>query len=266
MSTPRTRRTVAALSALTLAGAVAWAGLAGPARVVPTLPRSQAPAAAAVSPRAQGVHRYAVRAEGVAGVTLTAPLETIRARATALGGWIDVDGADLRRSRGEIDVDLGTFATSTFGDDRDATQTLHARNWFEIGDGVDDARRERLRWARFRIERVTSSSAPSLAAVTATREGDRVVRAVDLDVDGVLTVHGIARPQRASLTVRFASGEGGPGSLTVSTRAPLSVRLHDHDVRPRDAGGALITRTLAALGRKVAEVAEVRLSATADAR
>jgi hypothetical protein len=52
----------------------------------------------------------------------------------------------------------------------------------------------------------------------------------------------------------------------VSTRAPLSVRLHDHDVRPRDAGGALITRTLAALGRKVAEVAEVQLTATADAR
>jgi hypothetical protein len=257
MLTSRTRRTVAALSVLTLAGAVAWAGLSGPARAVPVLPRSQAPAAAA-SPRVNGVRRYTVRAQGVAAVTLTAPLETIRARATALGGWIDVNAGDLRQSRGEIDVDLGTFATSTFGDDRDATQTLHARNWFEIGDGVDDARRERLRWARYRIERVTAASASSLPT-------GPTARTVDLDVEGVLTVHGIARPQRASLTVRFASGPG-PASLTVSTRAPLSVRLHDHDVRPRDAGGALITRTLAALGRKVAEVAEVQLTATADAR
>jgi hypothetical protein len=266
MSIPRTRRTVAALSVLTLAGAAAWAGLSGPAPVVPTLPRSRAPAAVAAAPRAEGVRRYEVNARGEAGVTLTAPLETIRARATTLGGWIDVNAGDLRQSRGEIDVDLGTFATFTFGDDRDATQTLHARNWFEIGDGVDDARREGLRWARFRIERITAASAPSLAAVTATRDGARSVRAVDLEVEGVIIVHGIPRPQRASLTVRFASNEGGPASLTVSTRAPLSVRLRDHDVRPRDAGGALITRTLAALGRKVAEVAEVQLTATADAR
>ena len=262
MTLTRPRRIAAAFAALTLTSAAAWAGLDSPP-AVPRLPRSTAPAARAERPRAEGVRRFAVRAEGTAAVTLTAPLETIRGGASALGGWVDLDAADLRRSRGEVDVDLGTFATHTFGDERDATQTLHARNWFEIGDGVEHAQRERLRWARYRITAVVSASVTSLADAPATREGGAEAREAALEVDGVLTVHGIEAHQRASLAVRVIT-RGDASTLEVTTRRPLRIRLRDHDVRPRDAGGSLITRTLAALGQKVAEVAEVTLTARGD--
>lgn len=130
------------------------------------------------------------------------------AHATALGGGIDVDGADLRRSRGEIGVDLGTFATSTFVDDRDAKQTLHARNWFEIGGGRDA--RGRPRCARGR-----------------PRRGGRRSRC--------------RRARRCRC-----------GCMTTTcARATL---------------GARIIRTLAALRRRVVEVAMVQLSSAARAR
>ena len=73
-------------------------------------------------------------------------------------------------------IDLTTFATHTFGTERDALQTEHARTWLEavVGGKVN----EPMRWATYAIRSVDGLSATDLAKVTPTKDGGDDVRTV----------------------------------------------------------------------------------------
>jgi len=75
-----------------------------------------------------------------------------------------------------VKADLTTFATHTFGTERDASQTEHARTWLEavVGGKVN----EPMRWATYAIRSVDGLSATDLAKVTPTKDGSDDVRTV----------------------------------------------------------------------------------------
>ena len=57
---------------------------------------------------------------------------------------LDVAAKDLAQSRGLVRIDLATFATHTFGNDDDATQTKHALTWLEVDGRRQDERGDAL--------------------------------------------------------------------------------------------------------------------------
>ena len=96
--------------------------------------------------------------------------EHIKGDTTAATGTLDVVAADLAQSRGTVKVDLTTFSTHTFGDDKDATQTEHARTWLEAV--VDGKTNEDMRWATYAIRSIDGLSATDLSKVAPVKDGD----------------------------------------------------------------------------------------------
>jgi hypothetical protein len=56
-----------------------------------------------------------------------------------------------------------------------------------------------------------------------------------------------------------------PRSMRINTRAPISIGLAEHDIRPRSAFGTLAQATLSSLGQKVAEAAPINFEVIANA-
>ena len=188
--------------------------------------------------------------------------ENIKGDTTAATGTLDVVPADLAQSRGQLRVDLSTFATHTFGSDDDATQTKHARTWLEVV--VDGKTDDQMRWADFAIRSIDGLSATDLSKVPLS-EGD--ARRVTMTVHGDLLVHGhkIEKEDVVEVAFRYAPGaapEAKPIRIEMKSKQPMRVVLKEHDVRPRDTEGKIAAWT-ANLVAKVAETADVTVNIAA---
>src|ERR1700691_6592861 len=88
-----------------------------------------APAAVSLAPSTPeaGVRtwRYTIGPSGAVHVELPGLTEHIKGDATAVAGSVDIVPTDLAQSRGQVQVDLSTFSTTTFGNEKDAKQTQH---------------------------------------------------------------------------------------------------------------------------------------------
>jgi polyisoprenoid-binding protein YceI len=60
--------------------------------------------------------RYVIDPASKTTIDMHAPKERIRAETTAANGELTVDPTDLRKTAGQIKVDLTTLTTSTFND------------------------------------------------------------------------------------------------------------------------------------------------------
>ncbi len=218
------------------------------------------PALEAATTPAHGVTRYAISEQGNAGFLIDAPLEKIKGHADHLRGAIDLDADSLAASSGEIDVDLQTLVTETFGDPaKDTAQTGHAHNWMEIG--ADSPNREADRWARFTFAKA------SVAGATASRLTDVPladgVRKLQLTVTGNLWLHGVTSPKTVVLSVVArpgATADAPAASLHVETVEPMSVSLKEHDVKPRDVAGKFLAGSLEKVGDKITDTAKVSVA------
>lgn len=235
--------------------ALAWVAALGCGRS--DAPSSAGPAATA-PPAIEG-RRYEVEPIGAFGVRIAAPLETFVAEATAVSGWIAFVPSDLTRARGELEVDLASLVTRTFGDASDDTQTRHAREWLGLGAGVDPATRELHRRARFTIARVVVASAPRLADVAV----DGGARAVRFSIEGTLLLHGRAAKKTVELEAAFEGPAEAPSRVRVRTAIAFPVSLVEHDVKPRDTLGRFVKGTLEAVGRKLDDKALVTVAFSA---
>lgn len=251
------------------AAAVFLALLAGCEEKKPQL----APVASAVEPTAPPpgakVKKFVVDPAGKATIEMEAPKEKIKASATGAAGSVDVDASNLEASRGELKVDLTTLTTNTFGDPgKDGTQTTHARTWLEVSDGesgkLEDAVKEKNRWAVYAIRSVTNVSEKDLAKVAPVKQGALEVRTVTLTTKGDLLVHGHKVEREADLSVGFEYEPGAPAdkpkALSITTKKPFRVVLAEHEVQPRDGFGKIATKSLGLLGTKVAENADIVLA------
>jgi YceI-like protein len=224
----------------------------------PSAPVVLAPSAAEAG---SGTWHYAIGPSGSVHVELPGLKEHIVGNATTVAGSVDIVPTDLAASRGDVRVDLSTFSTTTFGNEKDEAQTKHARTWLEVQ--VGDKTNEEMRYAEFAIRSVDGLSASDLTHTPATRDGDNDVRAVSMTVHGDLLIHGHRVPKDDTVDVVFyypagAAADSKPIRLQISSKTPMHVVLKEHDVRPRDPAGQLLSWTTSLIS-KVAETADVTL-------
>jgi hypothetical protein len=202
---------------------------------------------------------FAIDPKSTAHVEMPGLKENIRGDATAATGTLDVVPGDLAQSRGQVRVDLSTFATHTFGNDDDATQTKHARTWLEVV--VDGQMSDAMRWADFAIRSIDGLSATALAQVPASRDGDSDVRKVTMTVHGDLLIHGHQVQKDDAVEVAFRYAPAAPANakplrIEMKSKQPMRVVLKEHDVQPRDTQGKIAAWTTNLIA-KVAETADV---------
>jgi hypothetical protein len=206
-----------------------------------------------------GAWRYSIDAKSTAHVDMPGLKEHIQGDTTAAAGTFDVTPRDLAQSRGIVRVDLATFATHTFGNDDDASQTRHARTWLEAV--VDGKTNEDMRWAEFAIRSIDGLSATDVSKVAPTRDGGDDVRTVTMTVHGDLRIHGHKLPKDDVVEVSFrypagAAADARPARIEVKSKQPLRVVLKEYEVQPRAPAGKALAWTTNLLS-KVAETADV---------
>ncbi len=222
-------------------------------------PSATALASSQASPAAKAWH-YTVDPKGTTHVDMPGLKEHIKGDTSAARGTLDVVGSDLAQSRGTIQVDLATFTTGTFDDDdKNKTQTKHARTWLEAV--VDGKTNEDMRWATLAIRSIDGLSATDLSKVPTTKDGADDVRSVDMTVHGDVLIHGHKLQKDVPVTVTFRYPSGAtpasePTRVDIKSKTPMRVVLKEVDVQPRDTVGALTAWTTS-LVSKVAEYADV---------
>lgn len=230
-------------------------------------PPGPAPQPIATSVAMPSASKYDIDTNGKTTIDMPAPKERIKGETTAAKGVLHVDTANLGNTRGDIFIDLDTFATHTFGNDDDKTQTKHAHTWLQIDDMVkDQATRERNRWVHFAIRSIDNLSATDASKIAPTKDGSDDVRTVTLTAHGDLEVHSLPSKgtKDISLEVRLhypsgAAADSKPKSIDITSKSPLVITLADHDVKPRDNEGILAQKAFGLLGTKVADVANVSI-------
>jgi polyisoprenoid-binding protein YceI len=230
----------------------------------PAASPAPAPAAAPPAPSAAAQSEAASKRlevkRGRGSFLIDAPLEKIKGASEEAKGWIEVDPAELARSRGEIMVRLTALRTTTFGDEKkDATQSGHARNWLEVGDETPAAAKAAYEFARFRLQTLTSD-ARTLAAAP-EQDGKRTLH---VRATGDLTVHGVSVPISAPLVVELEGPATAPTAATVRSEAPFDVSLKKHDVKPRDTIGKFLDGALEKVGKKIDDRVQVSVEFRAE--
>ena len=209
---------------------------------------------------AAGSKRFAVDDAGSLKIWMESG-EKFSAEVGKLGGVFDVNLDDLAKSTGEVTADLDTFKSTTPEID-DATQTEHAKNWFEIGNDVPAAQRDDYRVARFTIETIAKSSAKSLRDAP-EKDG---ARTVTLDAHGTLRVHGRGSPKDARVELVFRGPPDAPSAVSFRTLDPIAASLSEHDVKPRDVTGRFLAGALEKVGKKIDDRPLIRVEGTAKAK
>jgi hypothetical protein len=208
---------------------------------------------------------YAIDPKSTTHVDMPGVKEHIKADTTAAAGTLDVVAKDLTQTRGLVRIDLTTFATHTFGNGDDATQTEHALTWLEVGVGgkVHDD----MRYADFAVRSVDGIATPDLSKVAATKDGADDVRTVTATVHGDVLVHGhkVQKDALVDIAFRYPSGAPAgdkPARVTIRSKEPLRLVLKELDVRPRDPAGQLLDWTTRLIS-KVAETADITVDLAA---
>ncbi|MDB4994306.1 MAG: hypothetical protein JWM74_1738 [Myxococcaceae bacterium] len=248
------------------------AGVAALASVPACSKKSDAPApttsasALAVSqpPGTAMVVKYDIVKDSKASLVGPAPVQTLKAETSAMEGSLDVDLMNLMNTRGVVKVDLLTLATKTFDSKaEDEKQTKDASGWLEVGPAVTPEMREKNRWADFAIRSIEDASVSNVTKVPAVREGADDVRSVVVKAKGDLLLHQlVAKDKPVTLDVKFhyppgAAADSKPTSIVITTKEPFKIPIKDHDVKPRDAAGAIARSAFGLIGTKVAEVLDI---------
>lgn len=192
---------------------------------------------------------YNVLEDSSATFLVDAPLEKIKGRYARVGGWVKVDVRDLTTAHGELRVDLSSLSTHTFPQaHRNSQQTDHALQWMEVAAGAGKAAKRGFRKARFRIQGIERAE----PAVASTQAPTRAA------VRWQLQLHGVGVDKTVGVIATFA-GARGPVEMGIRTESPLVVSMVEHDIKPRDELGKLMTNLLAELGQKVVDDVQVSL-------
>jgi hypothetical protein len=183
-------------------------------------------------------------------------------------GRLEVDARQLDNTRGTVTIDLGSILMKADDAALERESTQRARNWLNLGSARPDAEIERLRSARFSIQKITKVSAPSgdLGKVKPPDVGAPAGterRVVTLEAVGQLELNERRTLHTLSLVAELDyAGPATPGALPtqirVSTTRPFDVVLAEHDIVPRDAQGRLLSADLGLFGRSVGQTARLQ--------
>jgi hypothetical protein len=285
------------LSLRALSGALLLAGLplvgCDDQAHTPLAPRASASALAASAPKSVAGKPYGVDTKGsTLGFTMDAPDEKIRGTVAA-SGTLHIDLSDLTQTTGNIVADLGTLELfqrpkaeplpePAEGDakkkdkkkgeakeaeaevppppsdgfaveKKEALQNEHAKVWLEIDSSTPEQDRARNSRAEFAIRSIDEVSAKDVTKLSGAE------RVVTVKATGDFLLHQRLSTKTVELELVFGFVGDQPTTLRIRSKAPLTVGLAEHDVRPRDAFGKLAQRSLEQMGAKVAREALVSL-------
>ncbi len=229
------------------------------------LAASASAVSAAAPPASAMVVTYDIDPKSKTSVDMAGLKEEIKADTDAAGGQLQIDLGNLANTRGEVKVDLTTLTMHTFADDQDKndTQTRHARNWLEVGDIADAKTKAANQYVVFAIQSVDGLSATDLSKVPPKSESGEDIRTVTATVHGDFLLHGHKVQKDVPVEARFHYAAGStptskPTKVDVRSKKPMEVTLAEHDVKPRDNIGKLTAWTTS-LVAKVAKTADVTL-------
>jgi hypothetical protein len=173
-----------------------------------------------------------------------------------------VDALDLAATRAELTFDLAAIelweprSNRAPGGAGRSTLTEQSLDWLQLSLERDIRGRPELRYARFTLLAIGSSSSNDLDAAPTVRSGQPagVARRVRLRASGELELHGHRLPQTVSLDARFEwarDAEPGepPRRVVLETSEPLEIDFLAHGVVPRDSRGEQLADGLAELRR-----------------
>jgi hypothetical protein len=186
-------------------------------------------------------------------------------------GHVWLDANDLASTRAEATFDLAALELWTSGSSRApkgaaaSTPTEQSLDWLQLSTEQDQRLRPELRYARFTLLAIGSSSSNDLDAAPAVRSGQSAVvaRRVRLRASGELELHGHRLPQTVSVEATFewtAPLEPGapPRRILLETSEPVEIDLPGYGIVPRDARGELLADGLAELRRSPRKQLQVR--------
>jgi polyisoprenoid-binding protein YceI len=190
---------------------------------------------------------------------IDAPLEKIKGQAEEIKGSISLDPADLSRTQGEVSFRVSTLKTTTFSDeDRNSSQTDHARNWMQVGAESKAEDKAKYEWATFTVTSV--EMAPTKLQEAKEENGARIVKG---KVSGDFTLHGVTSKKTLAFTAALQGPLERPTRLTLKTEAPFEVSLKEHDIKPRDNVGSFLHGALEKIGKKIDDRVQVSLEVEA---
>jgi hypothetical protein len=198
---------------------------------------------------------------------MDAELEKISGRAPgAAQGELFVDVKDLSQSSGLVKLDLDRLsiykkvredAASEFGEEaKNEKQNKDMRNWFQIGEDAPAGERDKFRWVEFKIDKVEASPNDVKSLSGAKRR-------VTASVSGDFRLHGRVTKKTIKAELEFSFDGDEPTAVEIKSTEPFDVGLEEHDVRPRKSFAELADATLEAMGKKVAKVAKISVTASA---
>lgn len=216
-----------------------------------------APTASALAPsvaqESKTLAKMSIDPSGTATFDMKAPLENIKGTVKGFGGDIEVELADLTKSRGTITIDVTTLETHTFGEDgKDGTQTEHALTWMEVGPKTKEEKKKQFMTATYAIREVTSVSQADVTKMTGES------RNVTLTTKGDFLLHGHEVKLALDLSCAFMFEGDKLKGISIKSAKPALVNLKAHAIEARDnAGEAVVAKTLELFGKKVADDASV---------
>lgn len=212
----------------------------------------------APAPAAAGVVRLPISSAN-ATFLIDAPLEKIKGGTKVSKGQLDLDPADLTKSKGEVWLSLTDLVTTTFGDKgKDESQTEHARNWMEVGPESKADAKAKYQYVKFTITKVETAT-PKLADVK-EEGGARTFKAT---VTGDLWLHDKSASKSAKVTVTVKGPADAPTEVSFKTDEPFALSLKEHEVMPRDKVGSFLNGALEKIGKKIDDKVQISVDATA---
>lgn len=177
------------------------------------------PRLAVMAASSHGVVRYEATTDAAASVTLRHQRREASGALSVSKGWLSVDPSNLKTLDGALTFDLRTLELSG----SDIEPALAARV-LEL-----EGKRRLLRQAQFRVERVLQVSSLAARGGRKADGDDGTVRyEVDVEVRGLLELHGFRKEQEAKLTVAFVFDQGatrGSPPRRVEVESPKALRV-----------------------------------------
>jgi polyisoprenoid-binding protein YceI len=181
---------------------------------------------------------------------------TVSGRFTRAQGSLELDPAEPKNTRANLEVDLTTLSIDTEappGLELGGSPATVGMQWLELGAEVPADRRQQFKTARFEL---TSLEGPNASELRARRRtGVTRVAAV-----GTLLLHGFRAPVRLELLV----AGGGTERLSIRSASALVIPLSTHDITARGPTGIADVLGAARAGDWVGKNVRVELELFAE--
>ncbi|HVJ17797.1 MAG TPA: hypothetical protein VM686_20385 [Polyangiaceae bacterium] len=173
--------------------------------------------------------------------SLPAKEQTTHGKLSAASGELFVGQGNFSDARATLNVDLTSLSIEEEAGAGDhGAYTRRALEWLDLGEAQPPTARERYGQARF-----------ELSGLGRLSEGKRS-GSWQATASGQLSLHGFRVPIEQPISFELSAEK-----VVIRSQRPLLVKLAEHDLKPRNAQGQLVSTELSLLGTRIGREARV---------